>query len=359
LNLIRYRRNESETAGRRAADAMDKPVDLTALAALRPGEGRDALIAALGARWRSPAPHHAGRVKAIVNTYGFEARLDVTDHVARIVFRRPFPAAVAIAGLRLGMSQRQALAALPDLRPTGRMEVYAASHYVADLSDHYRTVVEFHGDELYSVEFFVRDAVYPAKGPMVFPAASGPAGHPFVDPHFKLAVLSALIEADAIDLAEPQDLADFVLPRHIDLGRDGYHFIPEAYDYLVRYPLTDADLAQVDTISFDGGAKIYRYCFYYWGWGTEFDIDSLEGIARCANLRVFRYPTLLVRLDLDHLAGLARLAEIELPAAECRHPERLLDLPALKTLAVPRGVIADPALIAKLRQKGVSIRIAG
>jgi hypothetical protein len=335
---------------------MDDPVNFPALAALRPGEAIEALRAAVGARWRAPAPHDAGSVKAIAHTGGFEARIDVTGHVASLEFRPPFPADVPIAGLRLGMAQRAVLAAFSKLTVFFRTPVSAATHYVADVSDHYRMAVEFHGDELYGVRFFVRDAVYPEKGPMVYPPASGPPGAPFRDPNFKLAVLSALVEADALDLARPQDLADAVLPKHIDLGRDGYDFVREAYDYLVRYPLTDADLARVEAITFDGGEEIYRYCFYYWdGTSNEFDIASVEGIARCVNLRSFYNISMLQTVDLDHLVGLSRLEEIHL-SCECRHPDRLLELPALKRLTYSGGAIGDWLLLARLRARGVSIR---
>ncbi|HLH87908.1 MAG TPA: hypothetical protein VKX28_05570 [Xanthobacteraceae bacterium] len=337
---------------------MDKPIDFPALAALRPGSDREALSAALGGRWRPPAPHDAGRVTAIFNTYGFDAWLDVTDHIGQLYFRHPFPATITVAGLRIGMSQREALAAFPALRFSGRMEVYAASHYVADLPDRYRTIAEFHGDELYSIGFFVRDAVYPPKGPMVYPPASGAPGAPFRDPNLKLAVLSALIESDALDLATPQDLADFVLPYHVDLGGlAGYHFLREAYDYLIRYPLTDADLARVETITFDGGSEIYRYCFYSWDGEThEFDIDSVEGVARCVNLRSLQTIALLNAIDVEHLVGLDQLEELDLPR-ERRHLERLLDLPALKRVS-PLSSIGDAALIARLRAKGVRVGAA-
>jgi len=335
---------------------MEKLVDFNALAALRPGEGADAVRSAMGARWRPPAPHDAGWIRAIAHTGGFTARLDATGHLAYVAFGPPFPADVAIAGLTRGMSQGAAVAALPQLRLGDRSDIAAASRYVADVSGHYRIAVEFHGDELHSVWFFVRNAVYPPKQPMVYPAAAGPPGAPFRDPNFKLAVLSALIEADAIDLAEPQALADAVLSQHVDLGRDGYHFIREAYDYLVRYPLTDADLAQVESITFDGGAPIYRYCFYYWdGTTPEFDIASVEGIARCVNLRRFEYISMLNAVDIDHLVGLAKLADVSLPG-DCRHADGLLELPALKSLSFHEGAV-DERLIARLKQRGVAVRI--
>src|SRR5262249_30398365 len=223
--------------------------------------------------------------------------LRVAGHAVFWVSRPPFPADALIAGLRLGMSQKDAVAALPKLGLAGRADISAATRYTASLSSRYRMVAEFHGDQLHSVSFFVGDVVYPDKRPMVYPAASGSVGAPFRDPNLKLAVLSALLAADAIDLAEPQDLADFVLRRHVDLERDGYHLIRPAYDYLVRYPLTDADLARIETITFDGGEEIYSYCYYHWdGTTNDFDIGSVEGIGRCANLRQFQYISILKAL---------------------------------------------------------------
>jgi hypothetical protein len=337
---------------------MANPVNFPALAALRPGEASDAISAAMGGRWRPPAPHDAGWVKAITHTGGFVARLDATGHIAYVRFSPPFPTDVAIAGLKLGMSQAAALAVVPRLKLGDRSPIAAASRYFADVSSHYRMVAEFHGDELHSVWFFEGDdKVYPPKRPMVYPAAAGAPGAPFRDPNLKLAVLSALIWADAIDLAEPQDLADAVLPRHLDLGREGYHLIREAYDYLVRYPLKDADLERVEEITFDGGEPIYRYCYYYWSGSTgDFDIKSVEGIARCVNLRRFTYVATLDAVDVDHLVGLDKLEDISLPE-KCLHPERLLDLPALKRLSFRAGTISDPLLIARLKARGVAVSL--
>ena len=337
---------------------MENPIDFKALAALRPGEGANAVRVALGDRWRPPAPHDAGWLRAIARTGGFVARLDVAGHIAYAAFRPPFPIETPIAGLRLGMSQQAALAALPALRLGDRSPIYAATRYTADVSDHYRMVAEFHGDELHGIWFFVRDAAFPHKQPMVYPAAVGAPGAPFRDPNFKLAVLSALIEADALDLGAPQDLADFVLARHMDLGREGYHLIREAYDYLLRFPLTDTDLARVEAITFDSGNEIYPYCYYDWGGSTsDFDIASVEGIVRCINLRSFFYVSMLDALDVDHLVGLKKLADICLPG-DCRHADGLLELPALRTLSFFTGTI-DDKLIARLKQRGVAVRIYG
>jgi hypothetical protein len=72
-----------------------------------------------------------------------------------------------------------------------------------------------------------------------------------------------LLYAKAIDLGTPQQLASHVLGRRVDLEKDGYELIPEALDYLTRYPLSDVQLAAVEWIEFDGGAAIYPVAWYF------------------------------------------------------------------------------------------------
>ena len=333
------------------------PVDFPALAALRPGEAKEVLARALGSRWREPAPHQEGLVKSIARVHGFQARIDTSGHIGEIYFREPFSQAFEIAGLRIGTPLQEALAKRPELKEPLRLPVYESELYSAEVSSHYRLQAEFRWGKLYQIGFRNPKAAYPPKQPMVYPPPAGAPGAPFADPNFKLVVLSSLLEADALDLAEPKDLAEFVLKRPVDLEREGYARIAEAYDYLVRYPLTDADLAQVETITFDGGSEIYPYCFRFWSGETkEFDVTSVEGIGRCANLRSIICIAVIEKLDIAQVVGLAKLEEINLPQA-CVNPQRLLDLPVLKKLTFHEGAIADEALLARLRAKGVAVRI--
>lgn len=57
--------------------------------------------------------------------------------------------------------------------------------------------------------------------------------------------------------------------------------IPEALDYLTRYPLSDEQLGAVERIEFDGGAAIYPFAWYFWG-GKEgvFDIKDISMMRR-------------------------------------------------------------------------------
>jgi hypothetical protein len=196
-----------------------------------------------------------------------------------------------------------------------------------------------------------------SKQAKAYPAPMGAPGVPFADPNFKLAVLSSLVESGALDLGSYEDLASFVLKRPVDLNKEGYALIPELYDYLARYPLSEADLAKVESVTFDGGNEIYSYCFRFWSGETEeFDVKSLEGIAHCPNLRSLICIAVIEKLDVAQLVGLTRLEEISL-AEVCVNTHRLLDLPALKKLEFHKDVITDPTLLAQLRAKGVEIDI--
>ena len=335
---------------------MTIPVDLNALAALRPGEGKEMLARALGSRWREPGPHQQGLVKSIANVHGFLAQIDTSDHIGAIYFHEPFPN-IEIAGLRFGMPTAEALVKRPELKEPMRLPVYESIHYAAEISSHYRMLVEFRWGKLYQIGFRDAQAVYPEKQPMVYPAPQGAPGAPFADPNFKLVVLSSLLDNDALDLSSYQDLASFVAKRPIDLEKDGYKLLPEAYDYLARYPLTDADLSLVENLTFDGGNAIYPYCYRFWhGETTEFDVRSIEGIGRCENLRSIICIAVIESLDIAQLVGLQKLEEINLPE-RCVNPQHLLDLPALKKLSFHDGAIDSPVLLTRLRIKGVTVRI--
>lgn len=336
---------------------MDHPVNFTALAALRPGDAREDLSRALGAHWREPAPHQEGRVVALSKQHGFEAQIDRAGRIGAIRYRDVFPATSGVLGLRIGMPVADALAALPQLSLSHRAPVYESMYFVAEVSPETKLALEFRWQELYAISLRNPAAVYPDKQPMAYPAPAGAPGAPFGDPNFKLAVMSSLLESGVLDLAEPGDLAAFVLKRAVDLEEDGYDLISEAYDYLVRYPLTETDLAKVEAITFDGGNEIYPYCYYFWdGEGEEFDISSMAGIGLCRNLRQLTCIAMIERLDAADLVGLDKLEALQLSSV-CDNSRRLLELPALKTLAFPENVIADPALIAALKARGVAVRI--
>ncbi|MBX9773311.1 MAG: hypothetical protein K2Y71_02770 [Xanthobacteraceae bacterium] len=334
-------------------------VDVAALAELRPGAPVAALVAAMGARWRPPVPRDQGWVRAATSTHGFTARLDINGRVGSLDFQEPFPATTPIAGLYLGMSARAACDAVPKLVMFHRAAAQGAEYSAAGLAGGCRLGAEFLGGKLHKIALFDLTARYPDKVAVPYPAPAGRPGDPFEDPNFKLVVLSSLKGIQAIDLGQPQDLAEFVLRRSVDLEKEGCAPIREAYDYLARYPLTDEDLAKVEALNFDGGNPIYRHFHYCWdGEARDYDVTSISGIARLTNLREFNHVSMLKHFDAAHLVGLNQLETLSFECG-CRNPERLLELPALRWLTFHRHAIADASLIATFRQRGITVRVIG
>ncbi len=188
-----------------------------------------------------------------------------------------------------------------------------------------------------------------------YPTASGAVGAPFSDVNLKLAVMSSLLDAKLLDLGTPEQLATHVLRRPVDLEKDGYDLIPEALDYLARYPLTDDLLASVERMEFDGGATIYPFAWYFWS-GEEgaFDIKDLSGIRFCPNLKSLSVISMMDKVDSKVLVPLKRLERVSINVPS-ESLEALLDLPSLKEAGrFSRNAAAAP-ILEKLEQRGVQV----
>ena len=263
---------------------------LRELASVRPGLPSKALREMMGALWREPLPHEQGQVLCIDHSHGFSAQIDSDGIVGRVQFGRewsdpPFSSEVDISGLRCGMSLENARRARPDLTihpgkhpmPTGG---------IAKLDKHTRLRLRFLFDKLRVIEFVDDRAAYPKQRPTPYPAPVDPPGAPFKDPNFKLVVMNDLLNRHIIDLGTRRELAEFVLKRPFDVDREGYSLLRPVYDYLVRFPLTKTHLDAVEMIVFDGGNLIYSYIWPFWdGESTEFDVQHIEGIELCQNVR--------------------------------------------------------------------------
>jgi hypothetical protein len=348
-----------------AAETDD--VDLKALARLRPGAPASALQAALGSRWRASAPHQGGLVDIVENSHGFTARLDIDGIVREVRYGWRFDHRPFIDGLRIGMKLDEAITARPDIRidkPIGRSGPPWFGG--ARLSDTLRLDLTFGYESLSKVEFITENAVYPSEGPPPYPAMAGEPGAPFKDPNLKLLVLSDLRDRKVIDLGTPQQLAEHVLKRKVDLDDEGYDPIPEAYEYLARYPLDPDLLAQVNSLIFDAGTGIVEYAWRFWtGEGGKFDVHSLEGIEHCVNLEEIDVVALLSsdEIDLRQLALLSKLRRIDV-SVELRHLEVLLEMPALRQVALRGNEIYDDVMkpghpsrliMEKLKARGVRV----
>jgi len=95
--------------------ADDMP-DCMALAAIRPGDPKEKLAAAVGCRWRDPRPEEAGRVTYLQENFHFTARLDRDDRVGEVNFGISFPEHAIIEGAHLLMPEAEVTDAVPHMK---------------------------------------------------------------------------------------------------------------------------------------------------------------------------------------------------------------------------------------------------
>ncbi len=167
-----------------------------------------------------------------------------------------------------------------------------------------------------------------------YPAPQGPAGAPFADVNFKLAVLSALDEQGTITLGQPPTLAEHLLGRRFDVGTEGFRPVPEVLDYLARYPLDLEKLAALESLNLDGGSMIYHQIWHFWhGEDDTFDIVSLDGIEHCPNLRELGVASMLSPVDISLLTSLRQLADLYI-GTNISNIAALRHLPSLQSVRI-------------------------
>ncbi|MEO9338639.1 hypothetical protein ABFT80_14455 [Mesorhizobium sp. SB112] len=302
------------------------------LARLRPGMSTSDVAAALGAHWRTPAPHKGGIVDTLENSHGVVVHLDKKEAIGRVSFDWRFQA-IPIEGVQMGMTMDEARKALPDLEIGDDFPMMrGVREGVRKLPDGVLMRVRFTLEKINAISFSANDAEYREAYAPPYASPSGRPGAPFADVNFKLIVLSSLVERKALNLGTPQDLASHVLQRDVDLEEEGYDLMPEVLDYLARYPLTEEMLAQVDSIRFDAGNKLYRFAWHYWGGADDtFDVSDMGGIDLCPNITSVSATSMIERTDIRKLSPLAHLTHLSISTA-VDNLEALRDLKALKQL---------------------------
>jgi uncharacterized protein DUF6892 len=343
--------------------ADNEGVDMEALSRLRPGAPASVLQAALGKHWSPPLPDHAGFVFSIRDTHHFIARIDLDGIVGAVSYFEHFDAGLPIDGLRMGMSLEEVRAIHPEMgimtfggEPTGWLKP----------SDHMSVMLIFASGRLTNISIEDRRAVFWDKGPPPpYPAMAGEPGAPFKDPNLKLIVLSDLLDRDEIDLGKPEHLAEHVLQRRVNLEDEGYDLIPEAYEYLVRYPLDAELLAKVRRLYFGTGSFV-DYVYPFWDGETdEFNVRSLEGIEHCVNLEEIHAGPLLDRIDLRQILALPRLRHLEM-SSEIQNLDALIEMPALEVCQLMGNEVYAEVMtpghptrriMETLKARGVKVRV--
>ncbi|MEN7547009.1 hypothetical protein AAG747_03770 [Rapidithrix thailandica] len=194
------------------------------------------------------------------------------------------------------------------------------------------------------------------------PKAVAPKGVSFRSVNFKLAVLDELMYT--MDVLQPKfDIREFACSqaeRIIDIEEEGYTIVPEAMAFFEELPVSENDLAQVESLYFDGGLDIYRHIYPFFG-GEEdyFDIDSLEDIALLKNLKSLNITSMVdASCSLKPLKGQDKLEQITLDVVTYQNMDTLLELPSLRHITTFKNVVkAYPELFQQLQEKGIEIKV--
>lgn len=286
----------------------ETPARREALAALRPGAPVVDVAAAYGSAWKPPLPHREGTVLTLDASDGVVVRIATNGKLGSIRFNWRFEDQ-QVAGIEMSAREAELRARFPtlDLKPAVMGPFSWTSLVEHGQHMRFELGTTYEGERyLRAIEIYDPAAVYPSKQAVAYPAPSGEPGAPFKDVNLKLAVLSELIDAGHIDIGEPQDLYNHVLGRPFDLEEEGYDPVPQARDYLARYPLPQELLDKVTSLEIDGGSKIYRYVNYFWdGESGEFDITSIAGCEALRNLKSLRIISMLEpdKVDLSPLSA--------------------------------------------------------
>lgn len=205
----------------------------------------------------------------------------------------------------------------------------------------------------------------PAKTAKPKPAKPAAATLTMPDPGFHLAVLGALVEAEAVSESALERHGKGVAKALDALDEDDEHGrLTLALAHFHKLPLAAAKVRKIDALDFDGGNVVYmtleEIAGTYSGGETDaYAVQSLAGIDALVGLQ---------RLDLDShgcpadgelrdlapLANLPALEEIQL--CDCTNADALLTLPKLRRVTLLGAVTVEPAgVIEELKRRGVEV----
>ena len=112
----------------------------------------------------------------------------------------------------------------------------------------------------------------------------------FRDFGFKLIVINSLLDKET---SFASSLREMEKRYTEDYEYGTYQCIPEMMKYFKELILTEDDLAQVTSLSFDGGNSIYCYIMPDWdGESDEFDVYSVEDYVLLPNLKEVWYTAM-------------------------------------------------------------------
>lgn len=178
----------------------------------------------------------------------------------------------------------------------------------------------------------------------------------FPDPGLHIAVLGALMEAEAIDSERIEAKLEGIE------GDDETDRLRAAMARLHSIKLDRKKVARLDRLDFDGGNEIYMMMesgadVYTGGEDDTYSLRSLAGIGALEALETLDldgHGFFDDLRDLRPLEGLAKLTHLTL-TGDWTHAASLETLPKLASLDVRLGSVDDPAALDRLAARGVEV----
>ena len=181
------------------------------------------------------------------------------------------------------------------------------------------------------------------------------------DPGLFLGVLQALLEQEIV-AEERLDAVLADIETSDDPDGEESERVAAAIVCLQQLEISADELARVTQLDFDGGNHIYMLIeevleIETGGEADYYAVRSLVGVDALRSLTALSLDGHGYRdatLDLTPLAGHPTLASLEL-TGRCRPAGVLESLPALGHLRARPGDLDDPAVLARLRGRGVEV----
>lgn len=134
-----------------------------------------------------------------------------------------------------------------------------------------------------------------------------------MDKNLRLAIIGNLIQEEYFQFSI-EDFFENELNKKFDLmAKYNYEPLPEVEEYFKQLDLKSLGAEKLESIYFEAGDDIIHFVWNQWDGEDEyFDIQSLDGIEICKNIKELNIDLLSNITDLTPLESLSKLEDISI-----------------------------------------------
>ena len=187
-----------------------------------------------------------------------------------------------------------------------------------------------------------------------------------IDDNLRYAILEKLRYMGLFQFDKDEFFKNVLKKKFNDNASYNYEPYEPVENHLKAVDLLSLPLDKIETISWCLGDVdiIYDICNFWDGEDEYFNIDSLENIDICKNLKEIKFFGLWSVEDLSPLKNLSKLEKLKITnfsETEITSLSPLLELPNLKQLHLSEVIFKNPAgensVISELKKRGVEVAI--